>query len=148
MAIMSFAHLKEKKSPGTRQAAYSSLTIEPAKKSTTGIMSFAHLKKGESKTVEKPIEVKRPVCEPIVSRIPKVMLTAKLIKVNYCQGCPRFSPSVGLEKKNGNPYGSCLRFVDNEKEFPELWKKIPERATVAKCYYHMQMKNKKKEQTI
>jgi hypothetical protein len=148
MAIMSFAHLKEKKSPGTRQAAYSSLTIEPAKKSTTGIMSFAHLKKGTSKTVEKPLEVKKPVCEPIVSRIPKVMLTAKLMKVNYCQGCPRFSPSVGWEKGNGSPYGRCLRVIDLEEEFTERWTIIPSRATVARCYYHIQIQNKKKEKTI
>jgi len=145
MAVMSFAHLKNKKRPEIEKAASSSVTIKPAGKSKTGIMSFAHLKSGKNKSAVKPPETKKPVREPQLSRIPKVMLTANLIKTNYCHGCSRFSPAVGWEKENGNPYGRCLRIIDLEHEFPEVWRIIPGRATVARCYYHLKEKKEKQQ---
>lgn len=109
MAVMSFAHLKNKNSPMKEKAppVAPSTPVQPVRKAAGGVMSFAHLKGKKKPAVAR--EVKQPVTEAKIFRIPAVMPTARLAATNYCRGCPRFLPASEWEKGVGNPYGRCLR---------------------------------------
>lgn len=137
MAILSFAHLKNKKKPAQEKKApiAPSRTIQPVRTKETWVMSFARLKgKKKPAAVQEAIpETKNN--EPRLFRIPVVMPTALLASVNYCQGCGRFLPG------NGSQYGRCLREGDIDSEHKqEVWKVIPSMAPVSRCFYHLQQR--------
>jgi len=139
MAILSFAHLKNKKSPDHEEKApiAPSRTIHPVRNQRTGVMSFAHLrgKKTASTMAAEPInEEETKNSEPRLFRIPAVMQSALLVSVNYCQGCGRFLPG------NETRYGHCLREGEiNSTTEPELWKVIPDNAPVSRCFFNIKI---------
>ena len=143
MAIMSFAHLKNRIAPEKQVETPTASSRENTvvRKAPGKVMSFAHLKDRKSPAVAQdarvaPAEVKQPVA-PRISRFPIVMETALLVSINYCTGCPRFLPASDWEKVRGNPYGRCLRGEDYDYESEEVWKVIPATAPVSRCYYHI-----------
>lgn len=127
MAVMSFAHLKKK--------------TQPEVKAVQGVMSFAHLKRQPKPAAD--VQENKPPVARRAYRIPAVMMTARLSAVNYCRGCGRFLPASEWEKENGNSYGRCLRSgeIDSEENM-ELWKVIPAKATVARCYFFIIQQNR------
>lgn len=131
MAVMSFAHLKNKKhhESGKSTAIAPSSPIHDVRKkgvNSGGVMSFAHLKK-------KPVVPQRTFF-----KIPVVMQTALLMSVNYCHGCERF---LATEGEKGNPYGRCLREVDIDSG-QQAWKTIPTNAKVSRCFFNITLKGK------
>jgi len=155
MAVMSFAHLKNKKqkqeilaeqiAPSPSRAVVAPEIIQQATRPAVqkgGILSFAHMKKSKQGAMpaipETVIETKKESSRDAIFRIPAVMPTARLQATNYCQGCGRFLPSGNDEKGLGNAYGRCLRKgeIDSETE-TEVWKVIPAAATVARCWFNI-----------
>ena len=111
------------------------------------IMSFEHLKKKslreqpEKTRIAGPIQESSPLsitAPPIPVRTtfrrPAVMLSALIARVNYCRAgkshCERFRPVPGGE----DGYGFCWR-PDRLNPGIEEWKKIPESATVSRCWW-------------
>lgn len=138
MAVMSFAHLKKGNVPKGVPPAPPKAPMRPQvqSRSAGGVMSFSHLKK---KSLAKNVEAKKesePVKARTTFRIPAVMPTAKLVATNYCRGCPRFLPAQGQEKEAG-VYGRCLREGEIDSEIGEVWKKIPAKAVVSRCYFFL-----------
>jgi hypothetical protein len=146
MAILSFAHLKNKKNPeedivSKNPAAFSSgsvianrgPTIENRK---TAVMSFAHMKSIKTVTQAKEA-VAISSSTPKLSKIPIVMPTALLIATNHCSGCGRFGRSSEKEKSMGNEYGMCLRSIEinDAGQDIENWQVIPAQATVSRCFF-------------
>lgn len=135
MAVMSFAHLKNRNRPEKDQQPAPIPSGSPAvvrsqpAPTGKGVMSFAHLKRpAVVREEEKPAPGHR------VFRIPFVMPRAKLIAVNYCQGCPRFLPATEAEKPYGNPYGRCLRDGEIDSGY-EVWKIIKSGISVSSCHF-------------
>ena len=110
------------------------------------IMSFSHLKKksrcgqpGKTRIAE-PIQdnstpsiTATPIPVRTTFRLPAVMLSALIARANYCRAgkshCERFRPVPGGE----DGYGFCWR--PDSKTGIEVWKKIPESATVSRCWW-------------
>jgi len=128
MAILSFKHLKNQK-PGEAIPATIPAPIPEAKKAMP--------------VVEQP-----PPPSRTTYRIPSVMPTALLCATNYCQGCHRYLPASERDKAALQiKYGQCLREAKSPESIPgeepimvEVWKNIPESATVSKCYFNQKEK--------
>lgn len=118
MAVMSFAHLKNKTQ---KEQSDASLTDEFEK----------------SRKDAPAVKINQNY------RIPAVALTARLSAVNYCQGCDRFiKADTGATISGG--YGWCLRKGKIGSD-DEEWKPIPESAKVEQCRYWIEfLKNEKK----
>lgn len=147
MAILSFAHLKNKPaSPTPVQVASVEELPRPAPATPAkGIMSFAHLKRSTAKP--NPASTVKETPQPTPNTVSlRVMVgvakTALLVATNYCRDCPRFWPSDEEEKEIGVPYGRCCRSGLKSKHIgqgteQETWKSIPATARVARCWYHI-----------
>lgn len=164
MAVLSFAHLKnrttntvheEKNTHGTESPVHGQEKPgPPSPPAAAGVLSFAHLKgraRGERPVIKRstkkdPADGVPSITDPCGGgrtfyRIPGVAKSALLVAVNFCEGCDRFLPATEQEKPYGNTYGRCLRDgeIDSDTE-EELWRVIPEDATVARCYYFLNEK--------
>jgi len=143
MAILSFAHLKNKTGPERQQKAPVVISGPPAAVRSSGVMSFAHMKKsGQEKSPVNPLQQKteqEATPRRTTFRIPSVMITARIIAVNYCKGCPRFMPVKEWEKNlSKNVYGRCRRNdIEQDDGWYEVWQVIPEGAIVARCWYNL-----------
>ena len=152
MAILSFAHLKNKtvtKAVDEQKPVEASCGPASSTRSASGIISFAHLKKsGQSNHTTNPPQQKTEqeitTHRRTTFRIPSVMPTARIIAVNYCKGCPRFMPVEEWEKALGkNLYGRCRRNdIEQEEGWYEVWQVIPTGAIVARCWYNLNEKEK------
>ena len=140
MAILSFAHLKNKNGLGKPVSPSGSIsgqvgTVRQTPVKSGGVMSFAHMKKQkpvqEAQGIELPTEPQRTSF-----RIPAVLPTALLASVNYCFGCERFLATTKEESKVGDQYGRCLRKVDPDSGL-ESWKVIPANAKVSRCFFNI-----------
>jgi len=155
MAVMSFAHLKNKKqkqdipaeqiTTAPSRAVVASEIIQQATRPAIkkgGILSFAHMKKSKQGAMpaipETVVEIKKKPSGDAIFRIPAVMPTARLQATNYCQGCGRFIPAENDEKVANNAYGRCLRVgeIDSKTE-TEVWQQIPATATVSRCWFNI-----------
>lgn len=147
MAVLSFAHLKNKKSPEKEipqapPSSGSSLGVRFPTRQTSAVMSFSHLKVAQKEqpaiTPDTTTEEKPQFPVRSTFRIPAVMPSTLLHATNYCQGCGRFLPAAEFEKTAGNPYGRCLRSIDIDADGLawETWKVIPPHATVERCFFH------------
>jgi hypothetical protein len=173
MAILSFAHLKNKQNSQSAIITEHEVAVDipavPAQVQsssvkTGGVLSFAHLKnksavnQAAQSTPNQPGDVKKAgviheektetvapaPTVPKFFKFPAVMPTALLAATNYCQGCGRFLPAVKAENETektislNNQYGRCLREGNIDSgDSGEVWKVIPARATVARCWFNL-----------
>jgi len=151
MAVLNFAHLKNRKAKPAAVTTPQTTTQKTEQKTRHGppaggsggvgggVMSFAHLK--NRKTAQEPTaHTPKPVSdEKQVMRLQRlqgigIMPSARLAAVNYCNGCPRFWAADENEKKAGVEYGRCQRSLDDGVE---TWRIIPLSARVYRCAYHL-----------
>jgi len=147
MAVMTFAHLKNRKqeiTPSPSRTVVTTETIQPVPRPPIqkgGILSFAHMKKSNQEAPqaipETTIEAKEESPRRTTFRIPAVMTTALLQATNYCFGCGRFLKAENSKEGANNEYGRCLREGDIDSGETEVWKVIPATATVARCWFNI-----------
>jgi len=146
MAILSFAHLKNKKTPEQEQKVTAppsgpSPAVRIPSRPAGAVMSFAYLKAAKKEQPVIAITTPEPSSQSpqrSTFRIPSVMPTALIHATNYCHGCGRFIPAAEFERAAGNTYGRCLRSIDIDADGLECetWKVIPSHATVSRCFFH------------
>lgn len=122
------------------------------------VLSFAHLKRKsvaavQGEKVVEPADKVMVIPTRTTYRIPSVMPSALIHRVNYCASgnapCPRYLPATEHDKTALQiKYGQCLREVKSpesilgeEPIMVEVWKNIPESATVSKCYFNQKEKS-------
>jgi len=131
MAVLSFAYLRKSGAKKEIDEGVVSIQGEVVEKKETAAPEKVELRIVEKKKEE--VSGKRYS----TYRIPAIALTAKLSKVNYCQGCDRFSRAESGDVEGG--YGWCLRVVDGE----EVMRPIPKSAAVSRCWYWMEYEKEK-----
>lgn len=133
MAILSFAHLKNK--AATPGEIVQAINVDGASIPSKRPLSFAHLKRVSQDTRQRGsvdgshLRLQRCACIGIEK-------TARLMATNYCRSCPRFWPADENERAVGVVYGRCMRSSEGGVE---TWQIIPPTAKVARCWYHLNL---------